>query len=226
MTAHPNRLNRLAATVAAGVDLITPLWRAPQEHILTAMLDLGIRATISCVALAKFAAPAVAVAAPAEAGAVAAPAEAAQGEEGGAAAAPDATAGPAQQPAAAGGGQQADTGEAGGGGSSCSCHCISQLPAPLRPPLFDAVGELLGREITAELVAGPLAAAVAAAGIGIAGEDGSFHTLVTGCPLMRARRARVALAGRVCDSDGAGYAYMVWERIETVTETSSNAPAV
>ena len=190
-----------AAAKAAGVDLVTPLWRAPRDAILGALFDLGIDATISCVALAKFAAPD--------------DASAAAGGQGGDGAKQQQQ----QQPEAA----TAAAGEGGGGKSdaqqSCSsCHCIAPLARPLGPPLFDAVGRLLGRWLTRALTAGALREAAAAAGIDPAGEDGAFHTIVTRCPLMRG--AAVELEGRPRADDGTPYAYMVWERVRVAPSGS------
>lgn len=108
-----------------------------------------------------------------------------------------------------------------GGDDSCSCHCSSAPPSrPLGPPLFDAAGRLLGRPLTPALAAGALREAAATAGVDEAGEDGSFHTVVTRCPMMRARGKRVALEGGGADGDagGTGYVCMEWAGVSVVDE--------
>jgi hypothetical protein len=176
------------------MPLITPLWGLPPATMLGALLDVGITARISCVALPKFAAPAT----QAWAQSPPQPQQQGEGEE------------PQQQGALAG----------GGACSACHCHCAPLQAAPLGPPLFDAVGQLLGRPITRALVDGPLAEAAAAAGVNACGEDGSFHSCVTACPLMGPRR--VELAGAPHTDDASGYAYMVWDRV-AVTDASGVA---
>jgi hypothetical protein len=175
--------NNAAAAAGAGVDLVTLLWQLPTAAILCALLDLGLTARISCVALAKFAA-------------LPATTDQQAAEE-------------KSQPAAAEGDQQEDKAD-----DSYSCHCSLPPPLPPGPPRFDAVKHLLGRQITAELVSGGLSEAVQAVGVDLAGEDGSYHSVVTGCPLMGGRR--VALAGEQCVDREGGYAYMVWSRVEVV----------
>jgi flagellar motor protein MotB len=248
-SAHPNappsrlRARCAAAAAAAGFELITPLWQLGRHRILAALLGLGIRARISCVALAKFAGPA-----------------AATGPDGGAnGAAPGGAAGQQQQTQQKQQleqeqqqqleqqqqqeqeqkqkqqqeqeeegqqqqhEQQLEHAPTNARQASCGCHCV---PAPLvlGPPLFDAAGELLGRELTQALIDGPLARAAAAAGIDAAGEDGSFHTVVTACPQMRGRR--VALDGRPRVDEATGYAYMEWASVgvEDVDAPPGGAP--
>jgi hypothetical protein len=170
---------RAAAAAAAGMQLITPLWGLAPGAVLGALVDLGITARISCVALPKFAAPE-----------------------------PDQ---PPQQEREQQQQQEGGAGREAAGSGACHCHCVAPRPAPPGPPLFDAVGELLGRPLSGPLVAGPLAAAAAKTGINACGEDGSYHTVVTDCPLMRRRGRRVELDGAPHVDAATGYAYMVWD---------------
>ncbi|KAI8476201.1 MAG: hypothetical protein J3K34DRAFT_516869 [Monoraphidium minutum] len=210
-----------AAAARARVRLITPLWQLERGRLLRAVVDLGLATTISCVALAKFcAAPPPGPTAAPEAGADASDAAAeggaaAEGQQQAAVAAAAAsqasqTAGQQQQQQQ----QQAQapdpTTPAPAAASACHCHCIA-APPRLGPPLFDAVGELLGRQITPGLAAGAIARAAAAVGIDAVGEDGSFHTIVTACPLFRG--ARLALRGGPHVDAGSGYAYMVYDEV-------------
>lgn len=79
--------------------------------------------------------------------------------------------------------------------------------------IFDGVRELLGRELTAELVCGPLSVAAQRFGVDLCGEHGEYHTLVWDAPLMQAPLRLVAAGHRVVESDGYRHAYVVWEPV-------------
>lgn len=76
-------------------------------------------------------------------------------------------------------------------------------------PLFDPAA-LLGRQLTPQLVAGPLAQAAELCNVDLAGERGEYHTLVTACPLMRGEGLPLR-ALRVADTADGRYAYVAWE---------------
>jgi diphthamide synthase (EF-2-diphthine--ammonia ligase) len=80
-----------------------------------------------------------------------------------------------------------------------------------RSATCDASRKLLGRELTAELVCGPLSAAAQRFGVDLCGEHGEYHTLVWDAPLMRAPLRLVAAEHKVVESDGYRHAYVVWE---------------
>jgi len=208
------------------VHLITPLWLVPPASVMQALIDLDIKAVVSCVALAKFAAlppPAAETAAEAEADA----ADAAEAAE----AAPQSQEYEPQEGEQGGinGSSSSSKKEAGDQGSSCQCHCSAAPPLPPGPPRFDAVGRLLGRPITQSLIDGALADAAAATEVDLAGEDGAYHSIVTDCPLMRRGGGVMSsgggnkgsevgvgvgpmrLSGRPFVDKAIGYAYVQWD---------------
>lgn len=93
--------------------------------------------------------------------------------------------------------------------TSCGDVCVGADPRKT----FDGVRELLGRELTAELVCGPLSVAAQQFGVDLCGEHGEYHTLVWDAPLMQAPLRLVAAGHRVVESDGYRHAHVVWEPV-------------
>lgn len=154
-----------AAVQGTSVQLVRPLWQCPRHDVLTALCDLRIHSKISCVDMTKYSMSETS-------------STHQQGPQ------PDdllcqqvpAVAQHASQHDSRSAKKQLQQRVSPTGGRENRLSHFSQS--------FDAEQLLLGHELTAALVSGPLAAAEQLFGADLGGEHGEYHTIVFDAPLM------------------------------------------
>lgn len=193
-----------AATAGSGVQLVRPLWQCPRRQVLQALQDLNIRSIISCVDLSKYK--------PSTGGAAndcLSQQEKQQGPQ------HDAEHTQQHQELPCPGSQQSQQeatkqlqlhrpqhSGSTNGTSESQCETLQEG--------FNAVGTLLGQELTRGLVDGPLALAEVLCGADLCGEQGEYHTVVFDAPLMLEPAKLTVTGHRVVQSGAHQHAYIVW----------------
>lgn len=199
------------------VQLVRPLWQCPRRNVLTALHDLGIRSKISCVDVAKYQVNAALQ--PVAAGILQSQQHMVLQAEAVAEAA-------VQQDAAADSNSQAalvppqpcqagkDQAQVLPALQDCRGTGVAASAAASAGPgavhAFDAQADLLGQELTEELVAGPLSVADQLCSADLCGEHGEYHTLVFDAPMMSVPLQLVAAEHKMVCSGAYTHAYVVW----------------
>jgi diphthamide synthase (EF-2-diphthine--ammonia ligase) len=201
------------AVDGTNVQLVRPLWQCPRHNVLTALQDLGIRSKISCINTAKYQVNAVLQPA---GGVLQSQQQAALQSE-----AVAETAAAQQQQAAVGSKlqtaltppQHCQAGAAQAQPLTALQDCSKGVAAAAGPGdmhAFDAQANLLGQELTEELVGGPLSVAEQLCGADLCGEHGEYHTLVFDAPMMSVPLQLVAAEHKTVCSGAYTHAYVVW----------------
>lgn len=180
------------AAEGTGIQLVTPLWQQPRCLLLQSVLDLGIRAVISCVNVTKYRCQqhdAVTQSCPASQPSCNGDAQMLR-----------------QQAAVANTTPVAVASETD---DHPEVQHLMDAAADSKPCLaFDVSLTLLGQTIDRELIEGPLTTAEKLFGCDKCGEFGEYHTLVTAAPMFqRALDLRMSKLAKCCRGV---FEYIIW----------------
>lgn len=110
--------------------------------------------------------------------------------------------------------QQQQQGQLSGPARSDAAMQSSTVLLQLPSQGFDAMQDLLGHELTPDLVAGPLTVAHRLCGADLCGEGGEYHTLVFEAPMLHSPLNLVPVEHRVVESGAYKHAYVVWQQLQ------------
>lgn len=175
------------AVQGTGVQLVRPLWQSPRQDVLTVLNDLHICSRISCVDLGKYQCPA---------GMQVLNSDKQHHEQ------------PKQDHVVQ---QQLQRQQMATKPTPADVRSVCQTA--LCSGNFDAERDLVGQELTSELVKGPLTNAQQLCGADLCGEHGEYHTLVFDAPMMHKCLCLVPASHQVAQAGSYSHAYVVWEQM-------------